>query len=90
MKKRKDLALRKIGKQYMIVENSDNTINLTNVYTLNGSAAYLWEQIGDDEFDTSTLVHLLCEKYEVEENIAQEDAESLIHEWQSLGLVKGE
>lgn len=87
MKKRKDLTLRKIGKQYMIVENSENTINLTNVYTLNGTAAYLWEKIGEEEFTREQLTAWICERYEIDETTASEDVRTLVQEWVELGLV---
>ena len=39
------LKLRKIGGKYMIVETSDSCVNLTNVYSLNETAALLWEML---------------------------------------------
>lgn len=42
MKIKSNLKLRRIGNRHMIVEVSDSCVNLTNVYSLNGTAARLW------------------------------------------------
>lgn len=42
------LKLRRIGSRHMIVEASDSCVNLTNVYSLNGTAARLWEAVCKD------------------------------------------
>lgn len=42
------LKLRRIGSRHMIVEASDSCVNLTNVYSLNGIAARLWEAVCKD------------------------------------------
>ena len=38
---RKNLKLRKMGRNYMIVSTSSSTVNMADVFTLNESAAYL-------------------------------------------------
>ena len=40
--------LRRIGNQYMIVEACAGNVNMSNVYSLNRTAAWLWEQIAED------------------------------------------
>lgn len=88
MKIKKNLKLRKIGKQYMIVENAPNTENETNVYTLNATAGYLWESIGNEEVTKERLVELLCEKYDVDKEMAEKDIETLLAEWKKMGLLE--
>lgn len=88
MKKTKDFSLRQIGKQYMIVDTSEENVDLSCVYTLNASAAYLWEETGQDEFDESVLVKLLCDRYEIDEETASKDIKLLTTEWKRLGLIE--
>ena len=88
MKIKRNLKLRKIGKQYMIVENAPNTENETNVYTLNATAGYLWERIGNEEVTKERLVELLCEKYDVDKEMAGKDIEVLLAEWKKMGLLE--
>ena len=87
MKIKEGLYLRKVGSQYMLVDNSQEEVDFTNVYTMNASAAYLWEKIGEQEFDDDLLVEWLCEKYEVEPEQAKADVVKLTTEWKKLALV---
>lgn len=87
MKKRKELSLRQIGKQYMIVNNSEKHRDLSCVYTLNATAAYLWEEIGDKEFDVEFLVKRLCDRYDIDESTASNDVQRLVEEWEKIGLI---
>lgn len=84
MRKRITGNLRKVGKNYMIVGHDEKH---SNVYTLNATAAYLWQEIGNEEFSTDKLVNLLCRKYDVDAITAETDIRSLILEWGKLGLI---
>lgn len=88
MKIRNNLVLRKIGSRYMIVEVSQEAMNLTNVYTMNETAAWLWKGIGSSDFTEEQLVSRLCDEYEVTEEQAATDVHALVEEWIKLGLVR--
>lgn len=87
MKARKPLTVKKIGKQYMLVDSSNGAQNETSIYTMNATAAFLWEKIGEQEFDAQTLIGWLVEKYDVETTTASHDISALLDEWKSLGLI---
>lgn len=87
MKKRTDITLRRIGKQYMIVDSSEQNQDLSCVYTLNATAAYLWEEIGDNDFTEEFLVSRLCDRYDIDEQTATNDVRLLLAEWQKLRLI---
>lgn len=88
MKLRTDLVLRTIGSDHMIVDPSQDMIDLSTVYTLNATAAWLWEQVKGIEFSTETLVELLCQQYDVTEQQALADAETLIQDFEKQGLLQ--
>lgn len=88
MKLRTDLVLRTIGSDHMIVDPSQDMVDLSTVYTLNDSAAWLWEQLKEIEFSSATVVELLCEHYDVTETQAQADAEILIQDFEKQGLLQ--
>ncbi|MFD2905941.1 PqqD family protein [Sphingobacterium anhuiense] len=88
MKLRTDLVLRTIGSDHMIVDPSQDMVDLSTVYTLNDSAAWLWEQLQGIEFSSATVVDLLCEHYDVTETQAQADAEILIQDFEKQGLLE--
>ena len=53
---RKNLKLRKMGRNYMIVSASSSTVNMADVFTLNESAAYLMERCLElEDFDAEML-----------------------------------
>ena len=79
--------LRHIGSHYMIVDSCADNANLTNVFTLNDTAAYLWESVRGIEFTAEDLVKLLCDQYEVDVKQAREDVASLLSSWQEYHLI---
>lgn len=87
MKIKEGLFLRKVGRQYMLVDEAADQVSLTNVYTMNGTAAFLWEKIGGQEFDTDILVAWICEQYDAETTVVEKDVKALVDEWKRLGLL---
>lgn len=87
MKIRSNLKLKKIGKQYMLVDSTSGGENETNIYTMNATAAFLWEKIGEQDIEAEKLVGWMCEKYDVERATVANDVAALLKEWQSLGLI---
>ncbi|WON96182.1 PqqD family protein [Sphingobacterium sp. Lzh-3] len=88
MKLRSDLVLRTIGADHLIVDPSQDMVDLSTVYTLNSSAAWLWEQLKGKEFNNDTIVDLLCENYDVDIEQAKSDAEILLQDFQKQGLLE--
>ena len=87
MKLKSQLKLRKMGSVYMLVDALASEVNLTNVYTLNETAAQIWQQVGDGELVVEQLAEYVCQEYEVEYDQALEDVKVLVEEWLKLGLV---
>ena len=87
MKLKSQLKLRKMGGVYMLVDALAGEVNLTNVYTLNETAAQIWQQVGEGELVMEQLAEFVCQEYEVEYDQALEDVKALVEEWQRLGLV---
>ena len=54
IKPKANLRLRKVGKQYMIVESCADNVNMSNVFSLNKTAARLWDRIEQADVTTST------------------------------------
>lgn len=82
------LRLHKIGNKHMIVDSMDDCVNLTNVYSMNETAAWLWKAIGEEEGCTlEKLAESLCREYRVEYDRALRDVERQLEEWQKMGLL---
>ncbi len=87
MKLLPNLKLRKVGKQYMVVRHDARTVDLANVYTLNETAAWLWNIAAEADFTVNSLAEALCSRYDVEPARAEADAQQLISQWQANGLI---
>jgi len=86
MKLKPNLKLRKIGSRYMVVDATD-TIDLAHVFTLNKTAAWLWQEAEGREFTAETLAARLCEAFDVDENRALQDVQRQLDEWKTFGLL---
>ena len=77
-----------IPKPHLKLRRIDSCVNLTNVYSLNGTAARLWEAVCKDGCRTTgELAEELCSTYDVEYDRALRDVERQIEEWEKMGLL---
>ena len=88
MRLHKDLVLREVGGEYMIVNPFSDTVDMTQVYSLNETAAWLWQQMEGKEFTVADMVAVLREEYEVDEETATADLTGLTQQWISAGLAQ--
>lgn len=88
MKLNKDLVLREMGGEYMIVNPFSDTVDMTQVYSLNETAAWLWQQMEGKEFTLADLANVLQEEYEVDEATAIADLTELTQQWIAAGLAQ--
>ena len=88
MKKIKGFVLRRLGTEIMIVAESLDLINFDRIVSLNSSAAYLWEELPDTDFDTETAAALLTARYDVEMKTALADARELLDGWKEAGIIE--
>lgn len=75
----------------MIVDSSGNggdVVDYANVYTLNASAAFIWQAMEGREFDVEDIVDVLCEEFDVEHEMARQDVVVQIGEWREFGLIE--
>lgn len=87
MKKKKGFVLREVCGEKVLMGEGLEAIDFGNLVCLNDTAAWLWEQSGD-EFTTDDLVNKLCSEYDVELARARDDVDSTIHKWHEIGLVE--
>lgn len=87
MKLRKELTLRQIGKDYIIVEPGQDKVDLSKVYTLNETAAWLWKELHTHEFSKEDMVNKLLGEYEVTKEQASTDVEKLLEIFVSQKLL---
>lgn len=87
MKANPDLILRKIGRQYMIVSAATGDVNMTDVFTLNESAAILWQYAVGRDFTAADLAACLCDVYAIAPDVARRDVDHILDVWTDYGLI---
>ena len=89
MKINKGFQLRDIcGEKVIIAEVLEN-MNFSKLISLNESAAYIWEAISKmQSFDANAMAKLLLDEYDVTEDEALTDANNLLTEWKTQGLIE--
>ena len=88
MKKKPGINMRNICGENIIVAEGNVNIDFTNILSLNESAAYLWQRIGDEHFDIDTLTQWLMEEYEVDIDTARQDVIAMADKWLELNIIE--
>ena len=87
MKINPELTLREMAGEYIIVNPFSDTVDMTQIYTMNETAAWLWQQMERKEFTAEDIAEALCEEYEVDKETALFDANELCIEWRKAGFL---
>lgn len=88
MRTKKGYALRSLGNESLLVPMSlGEAVDFTRMISLNASAAFLWKEVEDKEFDAETLANLLMEGYGIDHDTAQHDVEALLQSWENAGII---
>lgn len=87
MRLNENLVLREVAGDYIIVNPFNETIDMTQILTLNETAAWLWKQAEGKDFDEEYLVDLICDEYDVDRNTAAADVHEICESWQKNGLT---
>lgn len=77
------------GEKIIVAEGKEN-IDFSNIISMNDSAAYLWNSVEGKEFTIDTIVKLLLEIYDVDEETAKADSLMVIRQWADAGIIEGD
>jgi hypothetical protein len=89
MKTKKGYTLRSLGNEYILVaESLDEAIDFSRMISLNATAAFLWKEVEDKEFDTEMLASLLMEEYGITHDVAANDVASLLETLKTANLIE--
>ena len=87
MKKKNGFNLRTVCGEKIIVADGKENIDFSNIIVLNESAAYLWEKVSDNEFTAEEMAKWLTEEYDIDEETAKRDANTLAKQWMEAGII---
>ncbi len=88
MKIKKGFVLRQLLGEHVVTGEGLERVNFNKIISLNSTAAYLFEQVKDKDFDIRMMADLLLEKYEVTEETALADSQILADSWREAGLLE--
>lgn len=88
MKAKKGFRLRNVCGENIIVADGIENIDFSRIISMNESAAYLWSNIQEQEFDADKLVSLLLDEYDTDETTARADVEQLIVKWKEASIIE--
>ena len=78
MKIKENLVLRRIGSEYIIIVPDQDSVDLTEVYTLNETSAQIWEKFKNKDFTIESIVDFVQMHYEVERDRAEKDVQAFV------------
>ena len=89
MKTKKGFSLRTLGQEYILVAEGLEAIDFNRMISMNESAAFLWKEVEDKEFDAEILMGLLVDNYGISWEVAQHDVAVLLESWIAAGVIDG-
>ncbi len=85
--KQENIISKKINNEYMLVPLTGNIANMKSIFTLNETAAFLWEKI-DGTKNINQLAEEVVEEYNVEFKEALNDINNFIIKINQLLIIK--
>jgi hypothetical protein len=82
-----DVVYRKIADEFVLVPIRQKAVDLKSIFTLNDTAAFIWENI-DGVNPVSAIIEKLAGEHEVELSIVTNDTAEVLGQFESLGFVK--
>ncbi len=87
MKLNNDYLLREIAGEKVIIMQSNKTMDMTKIISLNTTSEYLWQYLQNKEFSLNDVVDALYSKYNVSREQAESDATAWVEKLLNLSLI---
>lgn len=88
MKTRKGYTLRSLGKEFILVADGFEAVDFSRMISMNESAAFLWKEVEDKDFDADMLTNLLMDNYDIDHETAQNDVATMLKSWSDAGIIE--
>lgn len=87
MKLDNSFRLKKVGDDYILIDAGSGRADLTSVFSLNESVAWLWNQLIGKDFTEETAVDLICGEYDVSREVASTDVHKIMLLLKAHGMI---
>ena len=89
MKIKKHFVLHEVAEEHHIVGPvAEEGQRLNGIITLNGTGAFLWKVLEEQERTEDGLINALISEYGVDESIARNDVKAFLEELRSFGCLE--
>ena len=86
MKRSADFLLREVAGTQVLVPLGDAAISFPGMVTLNGTGAYIWEQLAQEQ-TMQSLVEAVVDCYAVDQETAQNDVQAFVEKLIPIGAI---
>lgn len=83
----KDYIVREIAGEYIIVPTGREALNFQGLITVNETGAFLWNLLQEESMTEDSLTDALCESYEIERTMAEQDIKEFLRYVEQRGLL---
>jgi len=85
--KNPDIIFRKIADEFILVPIRQKAVDLRSVYTMNQTAAFIWELI-DSQRSVLQIKEKVAEEFEVGSGQVQADVSEILSQLEALSLIQ--
>ena len=71
-----------------LLRKIDAAVDFSRMISLNESAAFLWKEVEDKDFDAEMMTSLLVDNYDIDRETAQNDVTALLKSWSDAGIIE--
>lgn len=74
MKIKKNVKVRSVGGENIILLQGTHGLDTTKIVSLNETSLWLWERFADSEFDVGQVAEALASEFGIDKALAEKDA----------------
>ena len=86
MKIKKDMVLRQVGGDYILVPTGDSVFKFNGLFTLTESAAFIWQHLEQAQTEQD-IVNMMLEEYDAEEEKVRNDVADFLKHLRDMEII---
>lgn len=87
MKFKEGYKVRSMAGENVVIMQGTAGSDMTRIISLNDSSLLLWNKLQDKEFEVEDVANILVEEYEIDFDLASQDAKAWVEKLAECGLV---
>lgn len=86
MRVKKDIVLREIAGEYILVPTGEGAVNMLRIMSLNDCGVFLWKLLAEEKTERE-LVDAVLEEYEIDAATAEQDVKEYLSQLAEADLL---